>query len=331
MLSTRDLVLLMLEQSRGACVSGEKLAIRCGVSRCAIWKAVGELRARGFRISAGTNRGYRLEEESPSLHIPGILAWQEDASRADRMHLYPSLPSTSQTLGRMALEGAPDGTVVIAQEQTAGRGRMGRSFFSPKDCGVYLSVLIRPGCRVQDAPLFTLAACVAVCRAIESVTPVSLQIKWVNDIFLNGKKVCGIMTESVTGLESGRMESIVVGVGVNVTPPAGGFPEELSGIAGALEPQGKSVSLNRLCAALLKELGALEELRADPGMLEEYRARSLLTGREVQLCMEPEQPSGTVIGIDDGGRLMVRLKNERLLALRCGEVKLKGDFYETKG
>ena len=247
--SIKNHVLRLLEENSGESISGAQAAAALSVSRAAVWKAIEELRREGYRISAVTNRGYCLAEGSDVLSPQGIGAHLRHRQLIPLLRTYSSLESTNLTAKQLAVAGAPHGTAVAASAQTAGRGRLGRSFFSPKDAGVYLSVILRPqpfdgaapisGLRsTEDAMLMTTAASVAAARAIEAVSGRQVQIKWVNDLYLDGKKICGILTEGVTSFESGTIESIVIGIGINCFPPEGGLPEEIRRTAGCLFPEG---------------------------------------------------------------------------------------------
>jgi BirA family biotin operon repressor/biotin-[acetyl-CoA-carboxylase] ligase len=172
-MSTRGNVLKALEENKGAAISGEELASRLDISRTAVWKAIQELRKEGYRIEAITNKGYRLAQDSDMLSVEGIVPYVKNPSLPDRIHVYKTLDSTNLTAKRMALDGAPAGTVIIAEEQTKGKGRMGRSFYSPPSGGIYMSFILEPRFDTAKSVLITTAASVAVCKAIETVTGIS--------------------------------------------------------------------------------------------------------------------------------------------------------------
>ncbi len=222
--------------------------------------------------------------------------------------------STNAEIRRRLKDGAADKTVVIARHQTAGRGRMGRSFFSSKDNGIYMSILLRSGI---DEPVFvTTAVSVAVCRAIERVTGISPQIKWVNDLYLDGRKICGILCEAVSDFESGKRAGIIIGVGINCDSIE--FPDELSQIAGSLG----GVDKNRLAAELICGICKINELIADKSFLEEYRSRSAVLGREIVILGELSK-NAVVTDIDEYGGLVVKLTNGEEKTLRSGEISIR--------
>lgn len=183
--AAKQTILRLLEQSRGVSLSGEQIAQELNISRAAVWKAVNQLKKEGYRIEAVQNRGYRLDPDSDLLSAEGIR------SRLPfnlPLFLEQSLPSTNQAAKKLAIEGAAHGTTVLASGQTEGRGRLGRTFFSPVGAGLYMSVLLRPEIGSADAVLVTIAAAVAVCLAVEETTGIQLGIKWVNDLLLGKKR-----------------------------------------------------------------------------------------------------------------------------------------------
>ena len=237
------------------------------------------------------------------------------------VQLYDTLESTNRTAKLLALEGATHGTLVLAGGQTAGRGRLGRSFTSPAGKGVYCSVVLRPPLPAANAQTATIGAAVAVCRAVQMLCGLELAIKWVNDLYYKGKKVCGILTEAGTDLESGQLEWLVVGIGLNLTATAEDFPPELAAKAGSLYPGGPApVSRAALAGAIGRELLAL-----CPGFacLDEYRARCFVPGHWVTVCTGTETYAAQALSIDDAGRLVVQREGGRTEALRCGEVTIR--------
>ena len=238
--------------------------------------------------------------------------------RRPPIYLYDKLESSNRTAKTLALEGAPHGTMVLTSQQTAGRGRLGRRFESPAGKGIYLSLVLRPGLPMTEAQAVTVSAAVAVCRAVKRLCGLDLGIKWVNDLYYNGKKVCGILTEAGTDLESGQLEWLVVGIGLNLTSTAADWPDELARKAGSLYPGGPApVSRAALAGAIARELLAL-----CPAFdcLDEYRARCFVPGHWVTVCAETETYAAKALAIDEEGRLVIQRENGRQEALRCGEV-----------
>lgn len=236
-----------------------------------------------------------------------------------RVYLADKLGSTNDELKRLADEGAPHGTVLIAREQTAGKGRMGRSFFSPES-GLYMSLLIRPDQAAENALFFTTSTAVAVCRAIEKTTAHTALIKWVNDIYINGKKVCGILAES--SISGAVADKTVIGIGINITAPAGGFPEEIAQRAGALfDGKAPKGFYETLAAAVTDELFYAVNAPHDE-ISAEYRRRSLMIGRFVTAQTGGSERVCRVLDITADTALVVEYENGERGQIQSGEVRI---------
>lgn len=309
--TTRQALLQALSAAGGAYISGQQLAGQLGVSRAAVHKAAAALTAQGYALEAVSRRGYRLLGGDP-------FCAEAVGPYPAPVQVYDTLESSNRTAKLLALDGAPHGTLVLTAHQSAGRGRLGRVFESPAGKGVYLSVLLRPAASAQTA---TIGAAVAVCRAVQELCGLELGIKWVNDLYYQGKKVCGILTEAGTNLESGRLEWLVVGIGLNLTSRPEDWPEELRPIAGSLYPGGPApVSRAALAGAIAREL-----LGLCPAFdcLDEYRARCFVPGHWVTVCTGTESYAAKAVAIDDAGRLIVAREGGRTEALRHGEVSIR--------
>ena len=312
-MTTKEKLLTLLESRRGSFVSGEEAAKELSVSRAAVCKAV-------------KARGYCLSQAGDVLSAQGIARYlnPEICPLVEK-----SLDSTNAAARRLAEQGAAEGTVVLSGSQTQGRGRYGRSFYSPADTGVYLSLLLRPTGDPQQTVLLTAAAAGAMCQAMEALGVEDPKIKWVNDIFLRGKKVCGILCEASFSLETGAPEYVVVGAGINVYTPQGGFPPEIADIAGALwnapVPDGK----NRLAAEFLNRFWTL--YRGGGDFLEDYRRRSLVIGKTVTVAAGDTARKALALDIDDRCRLRVRFENGEEQTLSYGEVSIFPGLREEKG
>ena len=325
-MTTKEKLLALLEDSKGTFFSGEEIARTLQVSRAAVWKAVNALREDGYTIDAATNKGYRLSPDSDILSPQGIRRFLKPEYRDLDLTVLPTAPSTNALVREKANQGRPEGCVIIACEQTAGRGRYGRQFFSPVDSGVYLSLLLRPTAySPQQATCLTAAAAAAMCQAIEAVTGQQPGIKWVNDIFLHGKKVCGILTEAAVGLETGTLNYMVLGAGVNLYPPAEGFPEEIQSIAGSVLKHSCAEAKNRLVGEFLNRFWDFYSHPECRTYLEDYRARSLAIGRNVTVLSAGKAVSAYAYGIDDDFRLLVRYENGDTEALSYGEIRIQLD------
>ncbi len=205
-MAVKDEVLRLLEENRDEFLSGEALALCLGVSRAAVWKAVRSLRKGGYAILAVTNRGYKLSGEDDVLS-PSEIERHYTGEIPLKISIHKCVDSTNTLARQAASNGASEGTVVIAGEQTAGKGRLGRSFFSPGDTGLYMSVVLRPKISAEKAVTVTAAAAVAAAEAIEILSDRQAVIKWVNDVFVDGRKVCGILTEASLGMELGFFQT----------------------------------------------------------------------------------------------------------------------------
>lgn len=346
--NTQEIVFEILKS--GGFVSGASLAKKAGVSRSAVWKAVCSLRKAGWAIEAVTNRGYRLAEEKSSLNAEILRNRLAEIAKDSgiTVEFFDSIDSTNNELKRQAASVAAirdahgnltdagrrlHKKAAVSAEQTAGRGRLGRSFFSGRENGVFMSLLFSPKNGVSDPAKMTANAAVAVCRALSALYGIEAQIKWVNDVFLNGKKICGILTEGVLNLETGLIDAAIVGIGINIRAPEK-IPDDIRAVAGFLEDSldGRTVDKNRLVAAVLSELAALYDAEdADDAAeaqkcLAEYRARSLLTGVTVQVLPvigdEKTAYTARVVGIADDLALVVESADGERRHLKCGEVSL---------
>lgn len=329
-MNSRETILNVLRD--GATVSGGELSRRLGLSRSAIWKAVDALRRDGYDIDAAPGRGYQLRA------APDLLTETEVRRALGPVRVVGSAitcldetGSTNSDCKRLAAQGAPDGSVVVANCQTAGRGRMNRNFQSPKDKGIYLSALLYPNLPPESLPPLTSLAGVSVCAAVERVCGVRPGLKWPNDPVLNNKKICGILTELSMEGESGRVAYVITGIGVNVGQTPDDFSPEVAAMATSLSWElGQPVSRARLAAAIIEELdkayGAL--CRRD---LSEYLAacrRDCVTvGKRVQLLSpDGRREEADAVGLDDGFGLIVRDASGAERVIRAGEVSVRGMY-----
>lgn len=252
--------------------------------------------------------------------------WGENAGE---IHVFDTLESTSLTAKQLSLDGADNGCTVIANKQTAGRGRMGRSFFSPPDSGIYMSIVLRPNFPVEDGVLITTLASVAVCCAIENVMGAFPKIKWVNDLLLNGKKICGILAEAVTNPENGSLEFVILGIGVNYAEVQ--VPDELKEIVGFLQGEtSDTMTRDRLIAEILKQIIYHIENIGDKSIIEEYKKRSAVLDKNIEIHRhDGEVTHAVAVDIDDRGGLVVRMCDGTEQTLNTGEISIRGDFYDN--
>ena len=231
-------------------------------------------------------------------------------------------PSTNQELKRMAKNGAPEGTVLVADHQTNGRGRLGKSFYSPKGNGVYFSLLLRPSLSAEYAPLITVVAAVAVRRAIHTLFHIDTEIKWVNDLYFDGKKFCGILTESGFG-KNGEMEYAVLGIGINLNAPDGGYPEEFAYKTTCLSNfVQEEIKKKTLIEEILKEFDGCYQNLMQKAYLKEYKAASCVIGKEIEILSGPFSGRAVALDIDEEANLICRLKNGEVVSLGTGDVSI---------
>ena len=317
-------ILLALERNIGEVVTGGQLALSLGVTRNSIWKSVRSLQSQGAQIVSIPNVGYKLLDTSDTLSLERISSHLRTCSMGRSMEILPVVHSTNQYLKELAQAAGVDGHTVIANEQTHGRGRRGREFRSPRDEGVYMSVLLKYGAhRPQDLRLLTIAAAVAASRAIEEQSPVKADIKWVNDIYAGGKKLCGILTEAVYSAELGEVDSVIVGFGINT----GAVPYELRDYATSIcELTGKRGVRNPLIGELLNQFetvyGALAEGRTRE-IIAEYDRRMFIKGQTITVCAAEGDYSAKAIGIANSGALIVESTSGDIRHISTGEIKLK--------
>lgn len=315
-------ILEMLEAERGECVSGAVMAAALGVSREAVSKAVNSLKNQGYQIEASAGKGYRLSADCDKLSAVGIRKYLKADTECD-IFIYEETTSTN-TIAKQEMRSGKQCVLVTAERQTQGRGRLGKDFYSPPSSGVYLTVGLRPKESAEKTVFLTVAAAVAAARAIDRLYGIQTQIKWVNDIYYQGKKLCGILTEAEFEVESGGIAYAVVGIGVNIRPPEGGFPEELREKAGALSQfSEKKVLRNQLIAELVNQLNSTYAQLESLGFLQEYQRRSCLTGKKVTVLQTGAEPkTAKVLEIDDRARLVVQTDSGEILSLSSGDVSI---------
>lgn len=310
-----------LKKHSGEYLSGENIARRLNLSRNAIWKAINRLKSDGYIIDAMPNKGYRLSKSND------ILSASEIASYVDLpldIEIRKLVTSTNTVAKEYAVNGCAEGKVIISEEQSEGKGRKGRAFYSPKDNGLYMSVVLRPKIDPADALLITTASAVAVAEAIEELTAQSAQIKWVNDIYCGGKKVCGILTEASFDLESRRLDYAVLGIGVNIKIPQEGFPKNLKAIAGAISDEQTDLGdmRNRLAGTILRNFFRYYPCLEQKNYLQDYKKRSMLLGMEIVILGQTEELA-TAIDIDENCQLIALTHSGETKVLSSGEVSVR--------
>ena len=318
-------ILGVFRQQDGRIVSGEELSNLLNVSRTAVWKQVKVLKALGYRIDSLPSQGYRLRA-SPDILVPAeIHAGLDTATIGKTIFCFAETDSTNQLAFKLAEEGAVDGTVIIADAQTRGKGRLGREWASPPGVNVYCSVILRPPIPPVSAYQLTFLSAVAVARAIESTTPLSTGIKWPNDILVNGRKIAGLLNEM--SAETEKVNFVILGIGINVNMRRDQFPAILRHPASSLTLEGNG-EINRIAfiRALLSELDLLYQqylIEGDEPIRKEWLTRCNMVGRAVRVSCRDTVISGVVTGVDGNGALLVRLPDGREEQVLSGDVTLQ--------
>ena len=325
-MSTKDSVLNALENSQDSFLSGEELSKKLGISRTAVWKAINALRQEGYAVEAVTNRGYLLLREQWRITEDSFKACLPAEYKNIKIHIYDTLDSTNIKAKQIAAENGEDRAVIMARQQTGGRGRLGRSFFSPKE-GLYMSILIKPDFDLSNSGLVTSAAAVSVAQSIEEIAHKDAGIKWVNDVYVDSKKVCGILTEGITDFETGRIEHLIIGIGINTTVKD--FPKELLQTVGAVEGE---YSKSALAASVVSKTIDFIKQIDDPPFIKTYKEKSIVIGKNIkvykgQYKVNPDDEipgiNARVLDIDSDGGLIVLYSDGTREKLISGEISIR--------
>lgn len=319
----RKKLLQAFTKHNGEYLSGQYLAELMGCSRTAVWKHMDELRKEGFELEAVRRKGYRIVKTPQTIFPDEIRLGLKTEFIGQTIHYEETVDSTQIIAKRMAMEGAAEGTVVIAEEQLKGRGRLNRHWHSPSSSGVWMSIILRPNIPIQKAPQLTLLTAVAIVQGIIEATSLSSQIKWPNDILMSGKKVTGILTELVA--ESDRINSVIIGIGINVNQEKEDFPEELQEIATSLSLEaGKKFDRAVLIRSIFQKLEQLYKLYLTDGfqpvkhLWEKY---SVTIGRMVTAKTLTENIYGKALGITDDGVLLIEDEQRIIHQIFSGDIQ----------
>lgn len=320
----KDKILQVLREADDF-ISGQEICNRFSVSRTAVWKAIKQLRDEGYSIEAVNNKGYRLEE------TPDVISAQELGSLlhtqwfGKEILYFDSIDSTNNELKRQAEKGVKHGLLAVAEEQTAGRGRRGHAWVSPPGTGIWFSFLLKPEISPDKASMLTLVAAMAVSGAIREVTGLDAQIKWPNDIVVNKKKVCGMLTE--LSAELSCINYVVIGIGINANMKE--FPDEIKDIASSLYIEsGKQVKRAYVIEAVGRYFEKYYEAFIKAGDLstitDEYNAMLANAGKQVRIIGNDKEEIYTAVGINPEGGLVVKDDDGNLKEIRSGEVSVRG-------
>ena len=317
-------ILELLRRQEGF-LSGEDIGRELSITRAAVWKGIKKLREEGYEIEAVTNRGYRLTNPETMYNKRELEQGLKTKTMGQSIYFYEETDTTNNRARELALEGAPEGTLVVAEKQTAGRGRRGKVWESPLGTGIWMSLVLRPQIMPAEASVLTLLCGLATAEAIEAETGLSVGIKWPNDILINGKKAVGILTEM--DCEMSEVHFVIPGIGINVNTTS--FPPEIADIATSLYLEcGKTVSRRRLVHKVLERLEEHYETFLRTGsftaMLEDYRKHCITLGKEVHV-LGREPFFAEALDITPEGELLVRrADNGKEEVVFSGEVSIRG-------
>lgn len=317
-------ILELLRRQEGF-LSGENIGRELSITRAAVWKGIKKLREEGYEIEAVTNRGYRLTNPETMYNKRELEQGLKTKTMGQTIYFYEETDTTNNRARELALEGAPEGTLVVAEKQTAGRGRRGKVWESPLGTGIWMSLVLRPQIMPAEASVLTLLCGLATAEAIEAETGLSAGIKWPNDILINGKKAVGILTEM--DCEMSEVHFVIPGIGINVNTAS--FPPEIAEIATSLYLEcGKTVSRRRLVHKVLERLEEHYETFLRTGsfaaMLEDYRKHCITLGKEVHV-LGREPFFAEALDITPEGELLVRrADNGKEEVVFSGEVSIRG-------
>ena len=329
-MKTKEAVLLYLQEHTGEPISGEKMALALNKSRTSIWKAIQSLKKEGYAIDSSTNKGYTLSENND------VLSEQQINQELIQQHhpidwVFQTMETTTSTNDLAKLYANQNPTtpaIFISEEQTAGRGRLGRKFVSPAKSGLYISLCLFPTVALEDLSLITCATAVACVETIEQLTGKSLNIKWVNDLFYQDKKVGGILTEVISDFESQQVQSLIVGMGINLIDSPQSFPEELHSIVGSIfssktEYDNSSFNRNHFIVQFLEKWTFYYQNLSKRDFIESYKEHSNVIGKFVNIFEGNQTYSAYAKDIDENGHLIIEKEDKSLHALSYGEVSIR--------
>lgn len=324
----RDVVLNILLDNLGHFVSGEDISRQLGITRAAVWKYIKLLQSQGYPIESSTKKGYCLRQVPDILDDALLLRGLDTSVFGRKMEIHSSIGSTNARAKELALNGAPEGTVVIADEQVQGRGRLGRSWISPPGKGIWMSVVLRPRLFPQQASRITIMTAVAVANALKRSAQIEVGIKWPNDIVCGGKKLCGILNE--VHAEPQVIHYAVVGIGLNVNFSQEDLPDGIKDLATSLKiEKDKEFCRVDIIRAILQEMekSYLQRLNNDrfTELLKEYEAHSVILGKRVRVIGIDSELSGYAEGFGEDGSLILRLDDGRLETILAGDVSIRGE------
>ncbi|RJP22834.1 MAG: biotin--[acetyl-CoA-carboxylase] ligase [Candidatus Abyssobacteria bacterium SURF_5] len=321
-------ILQMLRQHGDAYVSGQMMSRELGVSRTMVWKTIEALRKQGFVIDSSANRGYKLVRGPNKLLGFALEVGLNTKAIGKSIVSFDSIPSTIDAAGSLAAGGAEEGTVVVAESQTGGRGRLGRAWSSPRGAGIWTSIILRPPIPPRDAPKLTLLAAVAVAAVLQETYHIDARIKWPNDVIVNNRKICGALTELVA--EQDQVKYAIVSFGLNVNQIPSTFPPDVADLATSMRMEtGKRLERAEVFTHVMSELDRLYlTFRQDNGIdiMNRWRARSCTLGKQVTVRLRDELVEGIARDLAEDGSLVVEVAGGRLRHISYGDVTILRDM-----
>ncbi|WP_010273788.1 biotin--[acetyl-CoA-carboxylase] ligase [Paenibacillus senegalensis] len=317
-------LLEFFDQHADQFLSGEEISRELNISRTAVWKHIQNLRRLGYEFEAVPRKGYRLIYRPEPLRVDNLLEELSTTLIGKSIHVFESVDSTQNKALQLVQQGCEEGTIVLAEEQTSGRGRMGKSWFSPKGKGIWMSIVLKPQIPLKQTAQLTLLTAVALCRTLNEMLDLEVGIKWPNDLLIEGKKISGILLES-SG-EDDRLNYVIAGIGISANLSKEDFPEELSNIATSLRLEsGQMIDRTLLIRRFLEQLEKLYFLYLQQGfspIRTLWEALTVTLHRRIKIHTRDGWMEGTALSIDDAGALTVQTDNGEQVKLYSGDIQL---------
>lgn len=328
-MNNKEYIIFQLQKNSETFISGEELAKALNISRAAISKIIKEIKNEGIVIESVPNKGYKLSNTNDLISRDIIKnSLQKNGFNLD-VYFHRTVNSTNLEAKRLILNSSiSNPSLIIANEQSQGKGRFGKNFFSPKNSGIYFSIIENSFTNLKNSTFITICTALAITRAIEKLTGFSTQIKWVNDIFFNEKKICGILTEAITNFETGEIEKLIIGIGINFSTID--FPKELESAGSLFSPlslNSNKITRNDLIINIVTELDLFFKNFNSLNyreIIEEYKSKSNILGKEILVTLPNTPPfSAIAVDIDEFGHLIIKKESNEILSLNYGEVSIK--------
>lgn len=322
-MTTKSRVLTLLMKQAPNFISGENMAQQLNISRTAIWKAINELKKEGHQINSTKHKGY-LYQQSDVLSSEGIYLSLKSNTPIQKIQVMEHSESTMLDAKLIAIQSksyVP--TLIVANDQQHSKGRFGRSFFAKKNAGIYMSLVLKPNQSLEEIAQYTIITAVAVSRAIDCLIGTQTDIKWVNDIYLNDKKICGILSEAISNIETRQISTLIIGIGINFSLKNTDFPEELQKSATSLFSETKpTITRNQLIGEIWNQFYQIIDQLPNQLFLEEYKKKSFVLGKKITFSQSGQSMSGVAKAINSRGELIVQLNDGHSVTLSSGEISL---------